>query len=125
MSIKGPAVRDFGYTPVLGGSLWLLGVQVHFNPWIWVAMREVSFYVLHGSGVPVSAADILEWTQVFPVTFRGGIMMGWSVSERLYSFEWEMKQLWEGQAQRFGIWAEVSPGMPVLEVRCSFHISEG
>ena len=125
MFIKDPAVRSFSYTEVVGGSLWLLGVQVHFNPWIWAGLNEVSFYVLHGSGVPTSPADIMNWTQVLPVKFEGGIMMGWSVAETLYPFSWEMKQLWEGQAQRFGIWAEVSPGMPVLEVRCSFHISEG
>jgi len=122
---KDPAHNGFGFTESLGTRLWLLDVRVRFNPHVWTALHSVNFYILHGSGIPKSGADILRWKKVLPITMWGTEAMAWIRSQIFDDMDWQMEQLFEGENNRFGVWFEVSPDMPVMELRCSFRISEG
>ena len=124
-SIKAPAVTGLGYTESLGGRLWLLGVRVRFDPHLVLAADQVRFYIFQGQGVPQDAAGILNWRNILPCTLSGMTGVAWSRTQWLEDYVWSMRQLFEGEANRFGFWFSVSPAVVALEMRVSFEISEG
>lgn len=124
-TIKAPAVEGFGHTEAFGARVWLLGVRVRFDPHLWAANHQVRFYILRGQGVPHSAAAILTWQNIIPCTLWGQANMAWVRTQTFGDYEWSMEQLFEGEANRFGFWFGVSPGMAVQDIRVSFEVSEG
>ncbi len=122
--IKGdPDAR--GYTPVLGERVWLRGVDVWpSRDYSAVVGAGISFRILHGSGKPATAVEIREWTNILPVYWPDGIGRDWTQGCPFFHMRWNVNRLFEGGAQRFGIWLEVSGFVPVLEFVACFEISE-
>lgn len=123
--LKAPG-SERGFTPPLGNRLWLRGVDV------WPSMdyggvvgAQISFRLLHGRGLPATAAEILTWTNILPVFWPDALGRPWTQYQPFHHQHWSMNQLFEGAGQRFGIWLEGSGFVPVLEFVATFEISEG
>lgn len=118
----GPA--ECSYTPVVGQSVWLLGIKVTGFPAAPTGANQTTFYLLTGTTLPASAAAILEWENILPVFMGGTAGLPWVKHDGVTEMSWEMNQHFSGTGRRFGIWAQRGP-VGLDELIVSFRISEG
>ncbi len=121
---QGLAAIDYGYTIAVGQNVRLLSVRLFFYPTVVDTTKTVGFKVLTGTTVPPSAAAILQWESVLPITWQGTGLDQWYRYHGMDTYEWTMKRLYTGEGRRFGIWAQCN-WTGVEEVYASFEIMEG
>jgi len=120
----GIAAPDFAFVPVLGQTVWLLGVMVSWNDLGTVIDQITNFKILTGTTAPATALEILTWDNVLPKWTVGGVDDVWRLYDGEGSRTWTMMKLYTGMSRMFGIWADRRQDFG-LNIDVSFEISEG
>lgn len=121
---QGLGTIDYGFTIVVGQKVRLLSVRLWFLPHVADAAKQVGFRVLTGTTTPKSAAEMLNWDTVLPLTWRGAGLDQWIHFLGRDSYVWTMDHLYTGEARRFGLWAQCNwAGLD--HIYASFEVTEG
>jgi len=122
-SLPVPANLQFCFTEVLAQRLMLLAIDV------WVFGKPSGpndswwFSVRRGFSLPTDIAQVWQWEDVLP--FQTPVGRGWPHGYSTpYHMHWDMRKLFEGQAQRFA--AAINIVGPIVSYfEASLHIAEG
>lgn len=118
-----PLADDFCYTPTLGNRTWLHSIDV----WAYCADLDVPFggffYIMFGSGVPVSAGNIaVNWSPIVPLSCGVKPGFGW-FDVRAFHRRFTMAKLFTTDELRFGVTIE-NGYLQAWAATVAFEISE-
>lgn len=119
-----PGLENFGLSQPFGNRFVLEKVQVRFNPLQEAGGASIDYGFHVGSGRPGNVITVQGWRPILPVHTEAGILYTWSQYERSNPDEWDMEQLFEGDALRFGIWLRGNAIINYCEMVASFRIRE-
>lgn len=125
MGLAFSGVPDWAITHPVGQRVWLLGIRLwhrHAGPTS-NAYTSVRFFT--GTTAIRTAAEILEWEEILPVSGYGDDLVFWRLYDEWPSMAWSMRQLFSGEGRRFGVRAVRSAAALSDEYYVSFEVSEG
>jgi hypothetical protein len=122
--IKGMGLTGWGYTPQLGNSIRLLGVDVYFSPEQDGAGKQINYGFHVGNVKPLSSGQIRAWDTVLPVFMPDGKAAYFTQTQQSNPMSWTMNQLFTSKEIRFGTWINGSGMVTLCEMYTSFKIAE-
>ena len=117
-----PPDQSFAYTEGLSQKLWLLGVDVWLDTNPPFATHVFTFSVWRMLLKPAALADMYAAENILPLRSPVGWWY-WHAYGPERHFHWNMKRLYEGAAQRFGV-VLTGAGAVIAQIHASFEISE-
>lgn len=112
------------YTPVIGKSVWLLGVDVWLMNRSLAAVLDVYFYLMTGSGVPLRSGDMQAyWETIIPKYMQDLNRLEY-IGPREH-FSWQMDKYYVASERRFGMVLWNLSDTTECWATVTFRISEG